>query len=137
MDKTMKTAGLALAGILILFAVVLLVPGVGTALSGTSPAGSEGPTTVYFFYGEECPHCHDVMPLVLSLKEKYPDVDFQILEIWHNTENARLFMKVTRETGSYQSGVPQAIIGDVVLVGGRDIPANLEQVIINHRKDTA
>lgn len=136
MDKTMKTAGLALAGILILFAVVLLVPGVGTALSGTSPAGSEGPTTVYFFYGEECPHCHDVMPLVLSLKEKYPDVDFQILEIWHNTENARIFMKVSRDLGSSQSGVPQAIVGDVVLVGGRDIPANLEQVIITHRKDT-
>jgi thiol-disulfide isomerase/thioredoxin len=129
MDKTIQTAGLALAGILILFAV-------GTALSGTSPAGSEGPVTVYFFYGEECPHCHDVMPLVLSLKEKYPDVDFQILEIWHNTENARLFMKVSRETGTSQSGVPQAIIGDVALVGGRDIPANLEQVIITHRKNT-
>ena len=23
--------------------------------------------TVYFFYGEECPHCHDVMPFIRNL----------------------------------------------------------------------
>lgn len=136
MDKTMKIAGLVLAGILILFAVVLFVPGLGAAFFGQSPAGSEGPVTVYFFYGEECPHCHDVMPLVLSLKEKYPDVDFQILEVWHNTENARLFMKVTREAGSGETSVPQAIVRNVVMIGGRDIPANLEQTIITYRTNT-
>lgn len=134
MDKTMQTAGLALAAILIIFAVFLLVPGVGTAFSGPSPAASQAPLTVYFFYGEECPHCHDVMPLVLSLKEKYPDVDFQILEIWHNQENTQIFFKVSGKVGSTQAGVPQAIVGDAVLVGGRDIPAQLEQVIIDQKK---
>ena len=134
MDKTMQNAGLALAGILILFAVVLAAPGLGTAFFGPSPAASQAPLTVYFFYGEECPHCHDVMPLVLSLKEKYPDVDFRILEIWHNQENTQIFFKVSREVGSTQAGVPQAVVGDVVLVGGRDIPAQLEQVILDQKK---
>ena len=24
----------------------------------------QGNVTVYFFYGEECPHCHNVMPFI-------------------------------------------------------------------------
>lgn len=44
---------------------------------------------LYFFYGEECPHCHTVMPFVDKLIEE--GVVIQKLETWHNAANASLF----------------------------------------------
>lgn len=43
----------------------------------------------YFFYGEECPHCHTMMPLVDKLIEE--GVEIKKMETWHNEENATLF----------------------------------------------
>lgn len=41
---------------------------------------------LYFFYGQECPHCHVMMPTI----DKLIDEGFKIekLETWHNDENA-------------------------------------------------
>lgn len=44
---------------------------------------------LYFFYGEECPHCHAVMPVVDKLIEE--GVAIEKRETWHNDENASLF----------------------------------------------
>ncbi len=44
---------------------------------------------LYFFYGEECPHCHNVMPIVDKLNEE--GLSIQKFETWHNEENARMF----------------------------------------------
>jgi thiol-disulfide isomerase/thioredoxin len=90
--------------------------------------------TVYFFYGEECPHCHAVMPFIQNLSKKYPDVNFQNLETWHNTTNADIFTKINDQlkVPASNRGVPEVIVvGNVTpLIGSRDIPANLENVII-------
>ena len=45
------------------------------------------------FYGTECPHCHDMDPLVEKL-EKELSVEVVKLEVWHNTENATLLKKL-------------------------------------------
>ncbi len=96
--------------------------------------------TVYFFYGEECPHCHEVMPFIQNLSIKYPDVDFRILETWHNETNAKIFNTLNDQfqvpTG--RRGVPEVIvIGNTTpLIGSRDIPQYLEGVILEqlHKK---
>jgi len=99
-----------------------------TVVPGTSKA------TVYFFYGEECPHCHTVMPLIQNLSKKYPDVNFQILETWHNTTNADIFTKINDQlqVPASNRGVPEVIVvgNSTPLIGSRDIPANLENVIL-------
>ncbi|MEI7856535.1 MAG: hypothetical protein WCH85_03420 [Methanomicrobiales archaeon] len=92
--------------------------------------------TVYFFYGEECPHCHVVLPMVRSLKEKYPGVDFQILEIWHNPTNQALSDSLNQKLGVKGAGVPEVIVGSVVLIGDKDIPEKLESAIIGELKKT-
>ncbi len=43
----------------------------------------------YFFYGEECPHCHVMMPIVDKLIGE--GIEITKLETWHNPENASLF----------------------------------------------
>jgi len=41
----------------------------------------------YFFYGTECPHCHVMLPLVEKLNKQGAKIE--ILETWHNAENAK------------------------------------------------
>ncbi|WP_321505631.1 hypothetical protein [uncultured Methanoregula sp.] len=136
MDKIIKIAACLTAVIVLCVALFFFFP--GSLSSGISPesAGSisSGNATVYFFYGEECPHCHNVMPFVKSLQQKYPNVDFQFLETWHNETNYNFYSRINQELKTRYSGVPQAIVGDTVLNGERDIPAGLEQAILDQIK---
>lgn len=40
-----------------------------------------------FYYGEECPHCHQMMPIVDKLIKEGTAI--AKLETWHNPENAK------------------------------------------------
>jgi glutaredoxin len=53
--------------------------------SSAEPGSATG---IVYYYGEECPHCHDVMKFIEENKiaEK---VAFEKKEVWHNTANAR------------------------------------------------
>ena len=42
---------------------------------------------LYFYYGEECPHCHHMLPLVDKLIEE--GIRIEKRETWHNEENAK------------------------------------------------
>jgi len=117
--------------IIVLLVAVLVTAGCVSDNKNTPPTAK---VTVYFFYGEECPHCHTVMPFIQNLSKKYPDVNFQILETWHNTTNADIFTKINDQlqVPASNRGVPEVIVvGNATpLIGSRDIPANLENVII-------
>ena len=110
---------------------VLLTAG---CLSEDTTNAAPGPdnVTVYFFYGEECPHCHNIMPFIQNLSSKYPEVDFVMLETWHNETNNALFTSLNQKLGLQKSGVPEVIVvGNATpLIGDRDIPAYLEAVIL-------
>ena len=123
MDKTIKIA----VGLFIVVALACAIFFVMPHPAEKTPVS--GNVTVYFFYGEECPHCHAIMPFIESLKTKYPAVDFQILEIWHNPTNQERSDSMNKKLGVKGVGVPEVILGNVVLVGDKDIPAKLEAAI--------
>jgi thiol-disulfide isomerase/thioredoxin len=105
----------------------------------TSPIDNNGvlkPVTVYFFYGEGCIYCHSVIPFINKLIEEYPEVNFQVLEIWNNWTNRDLSDKLMRELGQPNIGVPLVIIGNVTLLGDKTIKAKLEDIIIEKRNQT-
>jgi hypothetical protein len=56
---------------------------------------------LYFYYGEECPHCHDMLPIVDKLIADGTKI--MKLETWHNTENAA---KLTSADDGKCGGVP-------------------------------
>jgi thiol-disulfide isomerase/thioredoxin len=118
---------------IVLLVAVLVTAGCVSENKNTVVPGT-GKATVYFFYGEECPHCHTVMPFIQNLSKKYPDVNFQILETWHNTTNADIFTKINDQlqVPASNRGVPEVIVvgNSTPLIGSRDIPANLENVIL-------
>jgi thiol-disulfide isomerase/thioredoxin len=114
-----------LGGALILGAYLLnIIP------SAHGPETGSGNVTVYYFYGTECPHCHNVTPYIESLRDKHPDVSFQILEIWHNDTNGALHKLLNHKLGLEATGVPQVIVGNVSLLGEDKIHAGLEKAIL-------
>jgi len=90
MDKTITIAISVLA--------LIIIAGIAVVFSGilvqqdTLPNDGGGATdTLYFFYGTECAHCHDVMPFIENMTKKYPEANIQVLEVWHNETNERLY----------------------------------------------
>ena len=136
MDKIIKISTGLLAIIILCAVLVFAFPGTNPGQASPIRAGinPNGNVTVYFFYGEECAHCHKIMPFMQSLKQKYPNVDILLLEIWHNKTNQALSTTLNRELKVSSSGVPEAIVGDVVLIGEKDIPEKLEQAILDQLK---
>lgn len=87
-----------------------------------------------FFYGGTCPHCHNVIEDYLpTVYAKYGDqVQSRYVEIYNDVENNRamrgLLLKLDVPP-ERQGAVPALVIGDKVLVGGNEIPAQLEGYI--------
>jgi thiol-disulfide isomerase/thioredoxin len=136
MDKILKISA-ALVLVVVLGCVAVFFTGIPGASAGVLSAGNPPPAgnlTVYFFYGEECPHCHTVMPLVINLSQKYPNVEFHILEIWHNQKNYDLYSRMNNELKNSRNGVPVAFVGTTIVYGGWEIPQYLEPVIVENLK---
>jgi thiol-disulfide isomerase/thioredoxin len=138
MDNTLKiVAGVFIAMLVACAVFFLVIPQQSVQTPSTAKDTSvEGNVTVYFFYGEECPHCHNVIPFIQNLSKKYPDVDFRILETWHNETNQALSLSLHKKLGIQSAGVPEVIVvgNNTPLVGDRAIPEQLEGVILEQIK---
>lgn len=55
-----------------------------------------------FYTGRECPHCHEMDPLVDQL-EKEEKVKVDRLEVWHNSKNAAMLQQHDK---GFCGGVP-------------------------------
>lgn len=129
MDKILKISA-ALVLVVVIGCTAAFSAGLLNTGSPVSSTGlASGNVTVYFFYGEECPHCHAVMPLVINLSKKYTNVEFHILEIWHNQKNYGIYSEINARLKNSYDGVPEAVVGNTLLFGERDIPTGLEAAI--------
>src|SRR6056297_1797130 len=79
---------------------------------GAEPALAEEPTTIYFFWGDGCPHCAKEKPFLEQMEEKYPELKVEMLEIYKNQENGKLFQKMASAYNTQARGVPATFIGD-------------------------
>jgi len=131
MDKIIKIFVWVLAIVAVASVAVVLTTHSTTETASTpSVAVTVDDSTVYFFYGEECPHCKKIEPFIDNLTIKYPDVEIRKLEIWHNQTNQQIYTTVNAAAGiTSLPGVPEVVVGNVVLVGEVDIPAKLEAYV--------
>lgn len=73
---------------------------------------------VYFFYGDGCPHCEELIKFLDNLPEKYDEYfDLYTMEVWYNQKNSKLMEDLVAELGKEVEGVPCLIIGDQVFFG--------------------
>ncbi len=82
-------------------------------------------TTVYFFWGEGCPHCAVEKPFLEEMEQKYPQLEVKSFETYKNKENMEVFEQVAQAYGIQASGVPTTFIGDYdPIVGFADYMAD-------------
>jgi thiol-disulfide isomerase/thioredoxin len=129
MDKIIKVV----AGLV----VVVVIASLAVFLAGSPQlaAPSPSPATIYYFWGDGCPHCEDIRPFMDNITQKYPDANIQILEVWKNQSNQKIYLQVNAAAGlSTPPGVPEIVLGRTVLVGEKDIPAKLEALVQDYLK---
>lgn len=139
-DGTLDTPGknppdtrIRIAALVLVIAIIGIAVFFGFRLLTPSPVAPSAPgtVTVWYFYGTGCEHCVYTTPYVESLRQKYPDVDFRILEIYENPTNRDILVSMNKRLNQEKTGVPVAIVNNIVLLGGDEIPRSLEGVIIN------
>lgn len=82
------------------------------------PASAHGDKTLYFFYGNGCPHCAKEEKFFDStISQKYPQLEIKRFEVWGNRDNAAILSAVAKKMGITTSGVPVTIIGDKSFIG--------------------
>ena len=94
----------------------------------TPPTPTTQPETVYFFWGDGCPHCAAEKPFLERLTQQYPSVEVRAFEVWNSPQNRDLFSKMAASLGFEPRAVPTTIIGERYWVGysdqiGREIEA--------------
>jgi len=127
MDRTLKIVTVILAVVVVASMALLFTGTMATLDTGSKDSGSSA--TIYYFYGEECPHCHNIMPFIENMTRKYPEANIQVLEVWHNQTNQQIYQQANAAAGMKRFGVPEVISGKTVLVGEVDIPAKFEALI--------
>jgi cytochrome c biogenesis protein CcdA/glutaredoxin len=109
------------------------LPGEGDLCNGQQQVGTCGqvqPISVYLFYGQGCPHCARVKPVLDELAVKYPQMQLKTYEIYFNATNQAMFREFLDRYGVAEEGVPTLFVGDMVLVGETAIRTQLEDRIV-------
>ncbi|HDQ22404.1 MAG TPA: hypothetical protein ENN28_00325 [Candidatus Uhrbacteria bacterium] len=100
-----------------IFLFIILAVFILLAIVNPVSAQYKAPLTVYFFWGEGCPHCIKEKDFLEKIKSTYPQVIIKDFEVYKNAENSRLLQQISRETDIDVRGVPLVIIGDQAIVG--------------------
>ncbi|MBJ6798765.1 glutaredoxin family protein [Geomonas propionica] len=94
------------------------------------PAGASPSATLYYFWGEGCPHCAEAKPFLEQLRRRYPGLQVEATEVLRHRENIPRLMRMARERGREATGVPVFIIGTHYFSGfSQGTPAQLEEAV--------
>jgi len=106
---------------------LVLVAGVGAV---TGKTDSSPGVTLYFFWGEGCPHCEKAKPFLKELKQKYPALQIESCEVLKHRENIPRLMEMAQACNQEATGVPAFIIGNRMLSGfSPETAVELEQLV--------
>lgn len=104
----------------------------------SSIANASHNVTVYYFYGEGCPHCAKAKPFLEELENKYPELTIKSYETWYNKSNSDLFISMSAACGTKVVGVPTFFIGHKPIIGF-DKPESkgkeIEEAIVKYIKE--
>jgi len=89
--------------------------------------------TLYFFWGQGCPHCAEMEPFIVKMEKEYPNLEVKSLEVFRNTDNANLLDEMAQAYGKKATVVPDTFIGDRMIAGynGPGTENITESMIIN------
>lgn len=73
--------------------------------------------TLYFFYGDGCPHCAKEKVFLNEMEDKYEDLTIKRYEVFGNVENSKLMETYKQKLDVSGKGVPFTVVGDSYLYG--------------------
>lgn len=85
-----------------------------------NPNRANGDVTIYFFWGDGCPHCEDEKIFLDALIKEYPQIKIQDYEVWYDKDNQEILKKAANLMGFEPKGVPITIIGEKIWIGFRE-----------------
>jgi thiol-disulfide isomerase/thioredoxin len=91
-----------------------------SAIASQSTPVTGGTVTIYFFWGEGCPHCAEAKPFLQRLASRHPELQIRSYEVFNNKENLDLFSRMAKSVGEEAKGVPAFFIGDAMFTGFSD-----------------
>jgi uncharacterized membrane protein len=105
--------------------VGLTVPAIATAQSAEQPV-----VRAVLFYSPTCPHCHEVIQnTLIPMVDQYGD-RLQILAIDVSQPGGQqLYLAAVERYQIQHQGVPTLVAGEVVLIGGLDIPQQFPALV--------
>ena len=77
--------------------------------------------TMYFFYGEGCPHCAKEKEFLNEMEVKYPNLEIKRYEVYNNSENKDLMNTYKQKFNVTGMGVPFTVVGDSYVYGYSEI----------------
>jgi thiol-disulfide isomerase/thioredoxin len=111
---------------IVLLALLLIGAAIAAPALAGNPAQSGQPVTIYFFWGDGCPHCAEAEPFLADLVKRYPGAQIRDFETWRHPENAVPFARMAEKFGFEPTGVPTIFIGDRYWVGYNKDPIGKE-----------
>ncbi|BDV44623.1 membrane protein [Geotalea uraniireducens] len=88
--------------------IVALLVALPLLLAVTAAAAE--PVTLYFFWGEGCPHCARAKPFLAELAKRHPALQVRDYEVLQHRENLELLLRMSRQLGEEATGVPTIIL---------------------------
>lgn len=88
-------------------------------------------TTVYFFWGEGCPHCEEAKPFLKNLEENNDLLNIKYLEVYNNETNLKKYLEFVNVFNVDKRAIPAFFIGDFQPIFGysQNIADNIEEKI--------
>jgi thiol-disulfide isomerase/thioredoxin len=93
--------------------------GISTPAFSASQAESDisKKDTLYFFWGEGCPHCAAAKPFLAELKKKHPALIIISHEIYNSPDNLAVLRKMAKSLGAEPTGVPTFFFSGKMFTG--------------------
>lgn len=122
--NNLRTSGFLSVLISFLIALILL-----STLSLIPITDAQSSVSLYYFYGEDCPHCRDITALIEELEASYPELEVHKFEITYNTTNSELFNAFIQVYNPPAVDLPAVFIGNKSLIGYELTKEKLEHEI--------
>lgn len=116
-----KARAIAMAVVRAFFVTMLaaIVALTGASSGSATAAGTAdgGGPTLYFFWGDGCPHCAAAKPFLADLAARYPDLEVRDVEVYNDPEGREAFVEMAAAFGFEPTGVPTFFLGEDSWVG--------------------